>query len=413
MQAGDSPDSKSIAAEKLRIIEASITDPNILKEVLDATAQQISSDQTSTSTIKSVSPKNQKDRNQCKGFGSKSTAIIVYSLSEIVLAIGFTRAMHFISQLQYTTDALTTLSGDVIEEEGGRLDGASDIAPKVTVPSSSSSSVSVIALVHTTLHSAQTLSRFLPRPKTSSFGLSSSSSYTGNPFSASVIVKPNDGSLSARKHCTHTILYSRSHWHEVHNRIVMFRQFQRNTVSSIIPHNHSFFFARCLSLVLYFYPLSLTVFVSSSFFSSSSFSSSFSLCNTAEIVCEVQVTRVSSSTGKVTEASNYFTEGAGQVLLVPILKSRAKREEEEEPALLHSATAVTSGTFGHSNSSATAMKGVGQDREQTRIASVGTSTSTGTGTRNNAQYDNRRLITFDSTDPEFDEDSDPDADLDL
>ena len=121
---------------------------------------------------------------------------------------------------------------------------------------------------------------------------------------------------------------------------------------------------------------------------------------------------MSSSTGKVTEASNYFTEGAGQVLLVPILKSRAKREkEEEEPALLHSATAVTSGTFGLSNSSATATKGVAQDREQTRIASVGTSTST--ITRNTAQNDNRRLITFDSTDPEFDEDSDPDADLDL
>lgn len=183
-------------AEKLRIIEASITDPNILKEVLDATAQQISSDQTSTSTIKSVSPRNQKDRNQCEGFGSKSTAIIVYSLSEIVLAIGFTRAMHFISQLQYTTDAVTILSGDAKEEEDRRLNGASDVTAKVTVPSSSS--VSVIALLHTTLHSAQTLSRFLPRPKTSGFGLSSSSSYTGNPFSASVIVKPNDGSLSAR-----------------------------------------------------------------------------------------------------------------------------------------------------------------------------------------------------------------------
>ena len=97
------------------------------------------------------------------------------------------------------------------------------------------------------------------------------------------------------------------------------------------------------------------------------------------------------------------------MLLVPILKSRAKRKEEEEPAILHSATVVTSGTFGLSNSSATASKGVGQDREQTRIASVGTSTIT----RNTAQYDNRRLITFDSTDPEFDEDSDPDADLDL
>ena len=89
------------------------------------------------------------------------------------------------------------------------------------------------------------------------------------------------------------------------------------------------------------------------------------------------------------------------MLLVPILKSRAKREEEL--ALPPSATAVTSGTFGLSTSSATQ----GQDKELTRIASIGTST------KNKYQHDNRRLITFDSTDPEFDEDSDPDADLDL
>lgn len=124
-------------------------------------------------------------------------------------------------------------------------------------------------------------------------------------------------------------------------------------------------------------------------------------------MCEVQVTRVSSSSGKVTEASNYFTEGAaqgqGQVLFVPILKSRAKREEE--PALPPTATAVTSGTFGLSNPST--APGQGKDKEQARTA------STVTSARSIAQHDNRRLITFDSTDPEFDEDSDPDADLDL
>ena len=124
---------------------------------------------------------------------------------------------------------------------------------------------------------------------------------------------------------------------------------------------------------------------------------------------------MSSSSGKVTEASNYFTEGAaqgqgqGQVLFAPILKSRAKREEE--PALPPSPTAVTSGTFGLSNPSTAIGQGKDKDRdrdkEQARIA------STVTGARNIAQHDNRRLVTFDSTDPEFDEDSDPDADLDL
>jgi hypothetical protein len=127
----------------------------------------------------------------------------------------------------------------------------------------------------------------------------------------------------------------------------------------------------------------------------------------------VQVTRVSSSSGKVTEASNYFTEGAaqgqGQVLFVPILKSRAKREEE--PALPPSATAVTSGTFGLSNP--LVALGQGKDKDRDRDKEQARTASTVTGARNIALHDNRRLITFDSTDPEFDEDSDPDADLDL
>ena len=108
---------------------------------------------------------------------------------------------------------------------------------------------------------------------------------------------------------------------------------------------------------------------------------------------------MSSSSGKVTEASNYFTEGAaqgqgqgqGQVLFVPILKSRAKREEE--PALPPSATAVTSGTFGLSNPSTALGQGKDKDRdkEQTRTA------TTVTGARNIAQHDNRRLISARST----------------
>lgn len=126
---------------------------------------------------------------------------------------------------------------------------------------------------------------------------------------------------------------------------------------------------------------------------------------------------MSSSSGKVTEASNYFTEGAaqgqgqGQVLFVPILKSRAKREEE--PALPPSATAVTSGTFGLSNPSTALGQGKDKDKDRDKEQARTASASTVTSARNIAQHDNRRLITFDSTDPEFDEDSDPDADLDL
>ena len=112
------------------------------------------------------------------------------------------------------------------------------------------------------------------------------------------------------------------------------------------------------------------------------------------------VVRVSSLTSKVIEASNYFTEKAGQALLVPIVKTKILKEAPLEI----STTAVTSSTFGNT-------KGEDQEKERARFAGSGTSKTVVSASV--SVHDNRRMITFDSTDPEFDEDSDPDADLDL
>ena len=109
----------------------------------------------------------------------------------------------------------------------------------------------------------------------------------------------------------------------------------------------------------------------------------------------MQVVRVSSLTGKVVEASNFFTAKAGQSLLVPIIKMKIKKEEP---------VAVTQSAVTSSNFSVTK-----EEQERARAAA-----SLGVKALSIAPvHDNRRLITFDSADPEFDEDSDPDADLDL
>ena len=114
----------------------------------------------------------------------------------------------------------------------------------------------------------------------------------------------------------------------------------------------------------------------------------------------MQVVRVSTLTSKVIEASNYFTEKPGQTLLVPIIKARALKEDVAE---ITSTTTVTSANFGVTKE--------GQDENERVRQSVRGTTKAGVSAA--LVHDNRRMITFDSTDPEFDEDSDPDADLDL
>jgi hypothetical protein len=114
----------------------------------------------------------------------------------------------------------------------------------------------------------------------------------------------------------------------------------------------------------------------------------------------MQVVKVSSLTGKVLEASNYFIQSQGHALLVPILKTGSEREEEAPVKAQTLSTAVNSSNFSLSKEDQERET----DQEKARAAGL---KSKGQG------HDNRRLITFDSTDPEFDEDSDPDADLDI
>lgn len=116
----------------------------------------------------------------------------------------------------------------------------------------------------------------------------------------------------------------------------------------------------------------------------------------------MQVVKVSSLTGKVLEASNYFTQSQGHALLIPIVKAADKRDEEAPVKAI--TTAVNSSNFSMSKEDLEKEK----EREKERVRAAGPK-----GKGQGQGHDNRRLITFDSTDPEFDEDSDPDADLDI
>ena len=120
----------------------------------------------------------------------------------------------------------------------------------------------------------------------------------------------------------------------------------------------------------------------------------------SEILCEMQVVKVSNITGKVTEGSNYFTESPGLALLVPILKSRARDALESMSDASPSSVGVTGG--GGGVSSATFGSSVEDQNKSRAVPAISVKSNF-----------NRRLITLDSTDPEFDEDSDPDADLDI
>lgn len=116
-----------------------------------------------------------------------------------------------------------------------------------------------------------------------------------------------------------------------------------------------------------------------------------------EVVLQVQTIRRSTSTGKIQENVEMFSFKKPGVLLAPITVSSSsnhsyrtmKTESEKPEKILFEA-----------------------DRANQSIITPPTTTSQpSTTSTTNAVHP--RLITFDSADPEFDEDSDPDADLDL
>jgi hypothetical protein len=157
-----------------------------LDEISDAVIQQIDTDNSSSD----LAPINSDDQASKKLNGSM-TAILLFSMSELVLAFGVTKAVGFTNRLL----ALSSAAKNAVNTSSGTDSSTRDQNKPVAASSvslDSRSSVSFIALVHTSLHSAHTLSRLLPHPA-ASFASSS-----GNPFNASVIVTPNDGSLAAR-----------------------------------------------------------------------------------------------------------------------------------------------------------------------------------------------------------------------
>jgi hypothetical protein len=143
-----------------------------------------------------------------------------------------------------------------------------------------------------------------------------------------------------------------------------------------------------------------------------------------ELACEVHVVKMSAVTGKVAEDRDFFVRKAPAVrgdaagvlaqgpqysLLAPVAKMNQATADSASTAVL--AAATTSATFGAQPTGPTSHP---TNSSNSSSASITHATATATATVAAATTStNRRLITFDSTDPEFDDDSDPDADLDL
>ena len=243
-------------SDKLRTIGGAIAEGRDLEDITAAVLRQIAIDNSSDhgrspsrapssgdATARSANDSNSKDGdyNDTRGNNTGTTAIFVYSMSEVILIVGVAKAMQFIrtlkasasmalnsnnnsrSGLSSSSGSSSSRGGEYKSEDEAKLHEISngDLTTKLIDPqsrgadgkpvdsnsnsnsnsnSSSSLTVSIVALVHSSLHSAHTLSRLLPQPQPSHPSLLSSGS--GSPFNASVIVKPNDGSLSARTYST-------------------------------------------------------------------------------------------------------------------------------------------------------------------------------------------------------------------
>ena len=242
-------------SDKLRTIGGAIAEGRDLEDITAAVLRQIAIDNSNDhgrsssrapssgdATARSANDSSSKDGdyNDTRGNNTGTTAIFVYSMSEVILIVGVAKAMQFIrtlkasasmalnsnnnsrSGLSSSSGSSSSRGGECKSEDEAKLHEISndDLTTKLIDPQSrgadsssnsngnsnsnssisSSLTVSIVALVHSSLHSAHTLSRLLPQPQPSHPSLLSSGS--GSPFNASLIVKPNDGSLSARTYST-------------------------------------------------------------------------------------------------------------------------------------------------------------------------------------------------------------------
>ena len=216
--------------DKLRTIDGTASDSRDLKDILNAITNQISIDSIQHGASRVSDDRNSSDRlvrnavdvrcsNNDKDDRVKqnaSTAILIYSLSELILSVGVAKSIRFINDIKASSAISATQrssssssdSSSTSDIHGGEqivfssplcgddIDAATDPSLKLQTDEGGAP-LSILALVHTSLHTSHTLSRLLPQPQPSC----STFSTTGSPFNASVNVKPNDGSLSARKFC--------------------------------------------------------------------------------------------------------------------------------------------------------------------------------------------------------------------
>ena len=221
--------------DKLRTIDGTVSDSRDLKDILNAITSQIaidsasrvsddrsSSDRSARNAVDVRSSNNDKDTRVKQ---NTSTAILIYSLSELILSVGVAKSIRFINNIKASSAISATQrsssssdsssTSDIYGGEqivfsspscGDDIDAAIDPSLKLQTDEGGAP-LSILALVHTSLHTSQTLSRLLPQPQSSC----STFSTTGSPFNASVIVKPNDGSLSARKFCLDILINENNH----------------------------------------------------------------------------------------------------------------------------------------------------------------------------------------------------------
>lgn len=119
----------------------------------------------------------------------------------------------------------------------------------------------------------------------------------------------------------------------------------------------------------------------------------------SEVAAEVQSIRKSQATGKVVESIEMFSYDGYLLKAIPVATSANPNTS--------TSSSVPTASDATSVISMTSM--LVDPMNKPKESSVETSSSKA----NVETARNARLITFDSTDPEFDEDSDPDADLDL
>lgn len=270
---------------------------------------------------------------------SKNCAVVIYSISELILSVGFRTARDFLRKL-------TTVIQEASASSLSKTEGA---AP---TPAAAAVTPCILLVVNESLHGPAVLAQIQSL--------------------ASVVVRvvPNNGTLSDTVSC------------EV-------QTVRRYIVVNQTPYAYVINFysvqpdVKCILFHIYHY-----------------------VRKTYNLILFCR----SATTGKISESVEMFS--CREALLCP-LKPVASyvgaddNEEATDSAKLSKTDTRTAlpvpaadSASGSSGSNAGVSKGKPGNAKETPQ-------------QQQQQHHNQRLITFDSTDPEFDEDSDPDADLDL